>query len=57
MDYKIYKYYGCLLCQCFHYEDEEVYSKHMTYQSRHGVELITQPEREIVRQIYLSLNN
>ena len=37
-EYKFINAYGCVKCQDYNYEDEEIYKKHINFQSKHGVE-------------------
>ena len=38
------KYYGCVKCQTNHYENEDIYSEHLNYQSKHGIQYISAKE-------------
>jgi hypothetical protein len=33
--------YGCVRCQAYHYEDEPLFAGHILFQSKHGVEDLT----------------
>jgi hypothetical protein len=32
------KHYGCVKCQKRHYEDQDIYEKHIFWQSKHGID-------------------
>jgi hypothetical protein len=42
-------HYGCVKCQTRHFEDEDIYAKHIYWQSRHGIDSMPMEQRlEIV---------
>jgi hypothetical protein len=38
-------HYGCCQCQTRHFEDEDIYAKHIYWQSKHGIESMSIEER------------
>lgn len=37
--------YGCVHCQKRHFEDQDIYAKHIYWQSTHGIETMTLEQR------------
>ena len=37
--------YGCVHCQKVHFEDQDIYAKHIYWQSKHGIETMTMERR------------
>jgi hypothetical protein len=37
--------YGCVHCQKVHFEDQDIYAKHIYWQSKHGFETMTLERR------------
>jgi len=42
-----YEAYGCVKCQRWHYDDEDVYYEHIWNQSKHGIRTVSREERFI----------
>lgn len=43
--------YGCVKCQAYHYENDDFYTNHILYQSKHGIETVVNPQRRDYKKL------